>query len=121
MGLMLAIGCFTVLSAKNYMQKLTLVTLTSSVPNTIRTELTAIGELYYSEIMNVEIPAGCRVEEIYVETGEHIAAGSPLIRLREVDLQVSYLQKQIQRENLQKSKENLILLSDSYLVGDMEP
>ena len=102
--LLLVIGGCTVISANNYTKDLAIVTLTSTVSNCVRSELTVTGEIYYKKTMDVEIPTGCTVEEIFAEVGDHLTAGSPLLRLKEVDLQIAYYQKLLKVEALESVK-----------------
>lgn len=97
---MLMVMGFTVISAKNYTENMAVVALTSTAPNSIREELIVQGGLYYSQTVNVVVPEGCFVEGVFVEKGDHIANGSPLIQLKEADLQIIYLQKQSQKKEL---------------------
>ncbi len=105
-AILLVISGCTVISARNYSKSLAVVTLTSTVSNSIRSEMTVTGQIYYKETMNADVPAGCNVEEVFVEVGDYITAGSPLLRLKEADLQIAYYQKQLKMEPLEHAQKS---------------
>lgn len=106
LGILLVIGVCTAISAKHYTDSLTTVTLTSTVPNSIRVTLEVTGEVYYYETAEVEAPVGCRVEEVYVKAGQFVEAGQPLLKLREAELKAAYYQRKLQAEELEKTEES---------------
>lgn len=48
-AILLVISGCTVISARNYSKSLAVVTLTSTVSNSIRSEMTVTGQIYYKE------------------------------------------------------------------------
>ena len=102
-GAVLAIGVCTVVSAKNYAEDLAVVTLTYTAPNCIREELTIDGEVLYEEVMDVKLPGGCTVEEIYVQAGSWTEAQEPILRLKESDLQIAYYEMLLREESLEEA------------------
>lgn len=102
-GAVLAIGVCTLVSAKNYAEDLAVVTLTYTAPNCIREELTVDGEILYEEVMDVKLPGGCTVEEVYVQAGSWIEAQGPILRLKESDLQIAYYEMLLREESLEEA------------------
>lgn len=102
-GVVLAIGVCTLVSAKNYAEDLAVVTLTYTAPNCIREELTVDGEILYEEVMDVKLPGGCTVEEVYVQAGSWIEAQGPILRLKESDLQIAYYEMLLREESLEEA------------------
>ena len=99
------VGGFTYISYRNYIKDVPLVTLTSSVNNQIRSQMETVGSLYYNEELDVTLPQGCRVEEVFVTEGDAVEEDSPLLRIKVADLQVSRLNKQLQIEALEEVEE----------------
>ena len=99
------VGGFTYISYRNYIKDVPLVTLTSSVNNQIRSQMETVGSLYYKEELDVALPQGCRVEEVFVTEGDAVENDMPLIRIKVADLQVSRLNKQLQIEALEEVEE----------------
>ena len=102
-GMLLAIGACTLISAKNYAEDLAVVTLTSTAPNAIRQELTVEGEVFFEEISEIKLPAGCTVEAIFAGEGAWLKAEEPILRLKESDLQIAYYEMLLQAEGLEES------------------
>ena len=101
--ILLAIGGFTVISAQNYVEALPVVTLTSTVPNSIRLTKKITGNLYYQDVEEIKLPDGCLIEKAYVKTGDRIGIGTKLIQLRERDVKVAYYQKKLEAETLEEA------------------
>lgn len=99
------IGGFTYISYRNYIKDLPIVTLTSSEGNQMRSRMETTGSLYYNEELDVTLPQGCRVEEVFVTEGDAVEDDMPLIRIKLADLQVSRLNKQMQIEALEEVEE----------------
>ena len=99
------VGGFTYISYRNYIKDLPIVTLTSSANNSIRSQMEAVGSLYYNEELDVALPHGCRVEEVFVVEGDAVENESPILRIKVADLQVSRLNKQLQIEALEEVEE----------------
>ncbi|MBE5893550.1 MAG: hypothetical protein E7286_09300 [Lachnospiraceae bacterium] len=99
------VGGFTYLSYRNYIKNLPIVTLTSSVNNAIRTQMETTGTLYYNEVLEVSLPQGCHVEEVFVGEGDAVETDMPLLRMKVADLQVARLNKQLQIEALEEVEE----------------
>ncbi|MCI9142191.1 MAG: hypothetical protein HFH87_06140 [Lachnospiraceae bacterium] len=104
-GMLLAIGACTLISAKNYAEDLAVVTLTSTAPNAIRQELTVEGEVFFEEISEIKLPAGCTVEAIFAGEGAWLKAEEPILRLKESDLQIAYYEMLLQAEGLEETAE----------------
>lgn len=102
LAVLVIIGGFTYISYRNYMEDLPIVSLTTSVRNAIRTRMETTGSLYYNEVLNVTLPQGCHVEELFVDEGDIVEADSPLLRIKLADLQVARLNMQLQIESLEK-------------------
>lgn len=105
LAVLVIVGGFTYISYRNYITDVPLVTLTSSVNNAIRSQMETTGSLYYNEVLEVTLPQGCRVEEVFVTEGDAVEAESPLLRIKVADLQVARLNKQLQIEALEKVEE----------------
>lgn len=101
-GMLLAIGACTLVSAKNYAEDLAVVTLTSTAPNAIRQEITVDGEIFYEEIAEIKLPAGCAVEEVFAWEGDWLEEEEPILRLKESDLQIAYYEMLLQAESLEE-------------------
>ena len=99
------IGGFTYMSYRNYVKDLPVVTLTSSVNNQIRTQMETTGTLYYNEVLDVVVPQGCHVEEVFASEGDAVENGSSLLRIKVADLQVARLNRQLQIEALEEVEE----------------
>ena len=105
LAILALVGGFTYISYRNYIKDVPLVTLTSSVNNQIRSQMETVGSLYYNEELDVTLPQGCRVEEVFVTEGDAVEEDSPLLRIKVADLQVSRLNKQLQIEALEEVEE----------------
>lgn len=99
------VGGFTYISYRNYVENLPIVSLTTSIRNAIRTQMETTGSLYYNEVLDVTLPQGCHVEEVFVFEGDAVEADSPLLRIKVADLQVARLNKLLQIEALEEVEE----------------
>lgn len=99
------VGGFTYISYRNYIKDVPMVTLTSSVNNAIRSRMETTGCLYYNEVLDVTLPQGCQVEEVFVSEGDAVENETPLLRIKVADLQIARLNKQLQIEALEKVEE----------------
>lgn len=105
LAVLVVVGGFTYISYRNYIKDLPMVTLTSSVSNAIRSQMETTGSLYYNEELDVTLPQGCHVEEVFVFEGAAVENDSPLLRLKVADLQVARLNKLLQIEALEEVEE----------------
>lgn len=105
MAVLAIVGGFTYISYRNYIKELPMVTLTSSIGNAIRIQMETNGSLYYNEVLEVVLPQGCHVEEVFVSEGDAVEEDSPLLRIKVADLQVARLNKQLQIEALEEVEE----------------
>jgi len=105
LGILLGIGIFTGISAKNYGDSLIKVNVVDPTSGTITTTLNVKGNIVYNETKEIELPAGCEVEVVFAEKGAYLEAGSPIMKLREADVQILYLQKMLQKESYEKTVE----------------
>lgn len=99
------VGYCTVVSAKNYVEEKPLVTLTNSISNKLHKSLKVTAKIYYQETEVVELLEGCRVEVVFVKAGDVLEEGSALLQLKKADVQIQYLQMQLQKEALEKAAE----------------
>ena len=97
-GVLLIISGCTVISAKNYIKSLPMVLLTSTVPDSIRTEQKVTGNLYYKEIAQVKLPEECRIQEVFAKEGVFVSEGDPILRVKMSDLHITCLKKQLEAE-----------------------
>ena len=99
------VGGFTYISYRNYIKDVPMVTLTSSVNNAIRSRMETTGCLYYKEVLDMTLPQGCQVEEVFVSEGDAVENETHLLRIKVADLQIARLNKQLQIEALEKVEE----------------
>lgn len=100
--LLMMVGC-TVVSLKNYVKGLNRVMVISSVPNQIRDQVVADGTAYFAKVEALELPDGCRIVETFVETGDIVSEGLPILQLDMTDLTMAYYEIQVQQERLEDS------------------
>lgn len=103
--ILFGIGICTVVSARNYVEDKPVVILTDTVPNSMHKQLQVTAGLYYSETEWIEFPENCRIETVYAQNGDKLEAGAPLLQLKEADVQIQYLQMQLQRESLEEEQD----------------
>ena len=104
LGIAVVVGGCTLISAKHYRDSLVAVTVTSTVPDSIRSTLTVSGSIYYHETVEVDIPLGCRVEAVYSENEQFVEAGQPILKLKEEELQIVYCEKKLLAEELERTE-----------------
>ena len=104
LGVALLIGGCTLISAKHYWDRLTTVAVTSTVPDSIRSTLTVSASVYYHETVEVNIPAGCRVEAVHLENEQFVEAGQPILKLKEEELEIVYYEKKLLAEELGRTE-----------------
>lgn len=104
-GILLGVGCCTVISARNYVEDMPVVTLVNSVPNSLHKSLKVMAGMYYQDTEVIQVPVGCRIEAVFAKLGDNLESGDAILQLKEADLQIQYLQKKIQKEGLERTVE----------------
>ena len=102
LGIFVVMGVCTAISAHNYVDDKPMVVVTNTVSDSIRKQLIVTAGLYYKETEVINVPEDCAIEEVYVHNGDKVEAGSELLRLKEADVQIVYLQRQIYKESLEQ-------------------
>ncbi len=100
--ILLGVGTCTIISAQNYVEETAVVTITDSIPNSIYKQLDVMGALYYRDRELLELPKNCEIKDVFVKAGDNVEAGSAILQLEQADVQIQYLQLQLQKENLEK-------------------
>lgn len=90
----------TIFSAKNYVNSLNKVILSSSSSGKISKTVTGNGALKFSEVQQLEIPKNCSVTQVFVKIGSNFLAGDPLLQLNMDDLILQRCEVLTERELL---------------------
>lgn len=99
------IGFGTICSAYYDVAEKITVTVTDSVSNSIHKQRSVTAGLYYKETEEISMLQECQVQEVFVTTGELLEQDTPILQFKESDVTIQYLQKKLQAEMLENTKE----------------